>query len=79
MSLVISIFFFVIGTILVAWSMQAIEPINIEQLGSQIKSTLDPTFILLIAAGSGSLGIGVGSIAHTGQIYLLEKQLTNKI
>jgi hypothetical protein len=79
MSLVISIFFFVIGAILVAWSMQAIEPINIEQLGSQIKATLDPTFILLLAAGSGSLGIGVGSIAFTGQIYLLEKQLTNKI
>ena len=63
-----------IGAIFVAWGIQAVEQIHIEQIGGQIIASLNPTFVVLFMIGYFSVGLGIGAIACTYTIYKLEKQ-----
>jgi hypothetical protein len=68
------LFFLAIGAILIVWGFQAAEQIQVEQIGSQVTASLDPTFIVLFMCGCFSVGLGVGALSFTYTIYKLEKQ-----
>lgn len=74
--LVFGIFAIVIGTILSAWDCQAINPIEIKQIGGQFaRATLNTTFIGLLLTGFFLIGGGIGAANCSYAIYKLEKQL----
>ena len=64
-----------LGSVLIAWGLQAVEPINITQEGREIRAELDPFFILPLCLGTFLAGMGLGSMALAYEIRKLEKSI----
>lgn len=61
---------------MVAWGFQSIEKIQIEWIGiSQVRATLDPTFLILFIIGFFVIGSGTAEVGSAIVIYFLEKEL----
>lgn len=77
--LVFGIFAIAIGIIVIAWDCQAINPIEIKQIGDQFsRATLNTTFIGLLLTGFFLIGGGIGEASCSYAIYKLEKQIAKQ-